>query len=124
VAITTQDLINICGLESLTDSQAASFIATANMTMDLIDSCLDANGVTNKDLIASWLACHYLSLSPIGKNANMLTEEKFEGWSGKRAQSKSDGKGFTRTYYGETATTLSKGCLAELDKRKFNLTVL
>lgn len=124
MAATAEDVRNITGLpETITDAKIAPFLAVALTMIGKILQCLTAKGITEQDdvdQIRVWLAAHLISISPVGKAAGLIVEEKFENWSTKKAQSSISNQfsGVMSTFYGQTANELSSGCLAQMGLRK------
>jgi hypothetical protein len=84
-----------------------------------IANCLTAKGATDaiKDASTAWLACHLFAMTSIGQDTNALKRETFEGYTEEKAMSQVMGGGVMSTNYGQTANTLTGGCLVETDKR-------
>lgn len=89
------------------------------MAEKVVLGCLTAKGATVPmiDAATAWLACHLFAMTSTGQDTNALKRETFEGYTEEKAMSQVTGGGIMSTNYGQTANTLSGGCLVETDKR-------
>ncbi len=118
MAAVAQDVRNLTGLSAdVQDAQIDPFLAIAATVISGIETCLTGKGITDTDQLQAALASHYIALSPIGKAANLVVEEKFENWSSKLSTGQKDGKGYASTSYGEMAEQLAFGCLNQVGMR-------
>lgn len=123
MAITAADVRAITGLpDTIADDRIAPFISIAATMLNRIAVCLASKGITEQsdiDEMQKWLAAHYISISPVGKDAGLVVEEKFENYSKKTANSKvSDSMtGVMSSHYGQTANDISMGCLKAIGLR-------
>lgn len=124
-----QQVNEILGAE-LDESTLAPFIATARARLIVAKQFLDERHIDNgtRSLIAAWLTCHYLALSPVGKSVTLMaSEETFENWTVKNSTSQISGnaEGVQSTFYGRNANDLAQGALTETKgRRKFKITYL
>ena len=114
---TAEEVRAITG-SKLTDTQIEPFLMAANCVVTGALSCMTAKGVSADcaAMATNWLASHLLSVSGVGQGDRVKSEEKFENYSVKWAQSQITGQGIMSTSYGETANMLTMGCLQEADK--------
>lgn len=105
----------------LTDAQITAAIAAAYITVeDLIQCCkyYTDDGLT---LIQTYLAAHYAAVT---ENTLSLSSEN-DGCSGSSVTyGFVFGQGIMGTPFGQTANTLSRGCIAEFDKPPTNIVSL
>jgi len=103
---------------TLDDAVFAPFVAASICIVDNLESCTTAKGISDDCInsAATWLAAHLFTSSGIGASSAVVTEERFEGWSVKRAVGSFSGKGIMGSPYGQAANTLLAGCLEEADK--------
>jgi len=98
------------------------FIQSATLVIDSIATCASNYGVTDEQLSLAecWLTAHMISISDVGQanGTGVKKSETFENYKVEYAVSASTGQGVLSTGYGRTANSLTKGCLAEVDKRQ------
>lgn len=95
---------------STTDAMVQAFINAANLVVDRVATC---DSFTDSELkqIEIFYSAHLLNASDPD-----LVEEKVEGFTNKFARGSNTGTGVKSSQYGQMANTMSRGCLAELDK--------
>ena len=115
---TPAEIKAINGSEAL-DAQIQPFASAAICIMISIAECLADKEITDScaDEACTWLGAHLMAGSPIGQETLTVKKESFENWSEERVVSSFSGEGVKSTFYGQTANTLTGGCLAELDMR-------
>lgn len=102
---------------SLDDSAVWPFIQAATVAVDRVSGCDDFSDAELKQ-IEIFYAAHLLNIQDPD-----LVEEKVEGFTNKFARGRASMGGVMGSQYGQTANTLARGCLAELDKpRAFYVT--
>ena len=108
--VTDQEVRAIIPATSIQD--LTPFITSANIIVNkmVANGCVDEGDQAKQ--VELWLSAHFACVSDPTLSA---TEVKFENSSRKR--SGTTGSGLMSTQYGQTANTLSNGCLAEFDKR-------
>lgn len=119
---TAQDVRDITGSD-LVDSVIQPFMDAACCILNRVDSCLESKGVSAEcvNQAGVWLSAHLLSLSPLGKAQKIKKKETFENYSVEYAISSFSGQGISLTTYGQTANTITGGCLVEADKQQANI---
>ena len=103
----------------LTDAQIQASIDAATCSVDAIaDSC--ASNLTAECLkqVETYLAAHYAAAT---ENTLNLASETDPCSGGKVVYGFKFGEGVKGTPFGQMANTLSRGCLAELDKQPVNM---
>lgn len=117
-ATATPDQVRAITGSGLTDAQIEPFLTAAACVMGNVSDCAKDKGVSVDCLTTaeSWLSSHLLSVSGVGEKTRVKKTEKFENYSVTWAQSQMEGQGVLSTTYGQTANTLTAGCLAEADK--------
>lgn len=95
---------------TLDDAVVQCFIDAATLVVDRVAEC---GSFTDPELkqIEIFYSAHLLSASDPD-----LVEEKVEGFTNKFARGSNSGTGVKSSQYGQMANTMSRGCLAELDK--------
>ena len=118
-----QEVVAING-STLLEPAINAFIGAASVVIDAVEaSC----GVTlAQDALKQsevWLTAHLMAVSKVGQadGVGVKKNEKFEQYSVEWATSVGTGTGVMSTNYGQTANTLTQGCLAEMDKRQFSM---
>lgn len=103
---------------TLADSVVQMFIDTAACFLEQIEEC--TVGITEACLTNAevYLAAHLLVTSSVGQESAMLAKEALGGkYSVEYLMPSVSGDGILGTPYGRVANTLTRGCLAEQDKR-------
>ncbi len=115
---TTPDAIRAVNGSTLLDPAIQPFADAANCIMGNIDACAVSKGITSAclDTAAAWLGAHLMTMSAVGAKTATVKKETFENYSVERVVGGFSGKGVQSTTYGQTANTLSGGCLQEADK--------
>lgn len=105
----------------LTDAQITAGIAAAHCTVEDLIQCCAYYADDCLTLIETYLAAHYAAVT---ENTLSLSSEN-DGCSGSSVTyGFVFGDGIKGTPFGQTANTLSRGCLAEFDKPPTNLVSL
>lgn len=117
ITLTPSDVRAING-STLSDPEIQPFVDAAICIMENIQPCLTSKGVTAAcaDIAAAWLGAHLMVMSNVGKRTAVIKKERFESYSVERVVGGFSGKGVQNTTYGQTANTLTAGCLQEQDK--------
>ena len=115
----TPDQVRAINGSKLEDAAIQPFINSAVCILTQVELCMNGKGISEecKTDAAAWLAAHLMSSAGIDNSSRVKSEEKFEGYSVKWAQSQVSGQGVMGTTQGITANALSGGCLQEVDKR-------
>lgn len=105
------------------DTALEPFITASDCVIQRLEARVLAKGITQAciDEASNWLAAHFLSVSNVGKSTAGKKMERFESYSVSWAISNIEGQGALATNYGQTANTMLGGCLAEADKRQFQV---
>ena len=122
IAPTPADVKAING-SKLDDSAIQPFIDASMCIATQVEACTIGKGVSDscQTSAVAWLAAHLMAKSGIDNSSRVKSEEKFEGYSVKWAQSQISGQGILSTGFGETANAISGGCIQETDKRNFQV---
>ena len=117
----TPEQVKAINGSTLEDSAIQPFIDAAVCIMTQVEACMIGKGISDscQTQAAAWLAAHLMASAGIDNKSRVKSEEKFEGYSVKWAQSQVSGQGIMGTTYGMTANSMSGGCLQETDKRNF-----
>ena len=103
---------------TLADAVVQMFLDTAGCLLDMIAECtadLSESSLTNAEV---YLSAHLLVTSTVGQGSAMVAREALGGkYSVEYLLPAIKGDGILGTPYGRVANTLTRGCLAELDKR-------
>lgn len=98
-------------------SDYTPFIETANVLVSEINSRFGKNfSEARLTQIEKWLAAHYASAQD-----PMVARERFEQAEKTYQIGNRQMYGIMSDTYGQTANTLSEGCLLEFEKRKFTI---
>ena len=97
----------------LSDPAIAAAIISAQCTLEEIEDCIAGKSETCKAQIAIYLAAHYAAVTD---NTLSIQSEKDGCADSSVTYGFKFGTGIKGTPFGQTANTLSGGCLAELDK--------
>lgn len=105
---------------TLDDSAIQPLIDAAVCILSQVEACMVGKGISDdcQTSAAAWLAAHLMSSAGIDNKSRVKSEEKFENYSVKWAQSQVTGQGIMGTTFGMTANGMSGGCLQEVDKRQ------
>lgn len=110
---------------ALEDAVVQVFIDAADCILDLITECtaeLSDACLTNASV---YLSAHLLTTSTVGQGSAMVARESLAGkYSVDYLLPNASGEGVLGTPFGRVANTLTRGCLAELDKRPTNMYVI
>lgn len=101
------------------DAVIQSFIDAALCIAEQVELCMNGKGLSEscQTSVVTWLACHLMASSGIDDSSRVKKRETFENYTVEWAQSTVSGDGIMSTTFGQTANTLSGGCLGEVDKR-------
>lgn len=104
---------------TLDDSVIEIFIDAASCIIDQIEACTIGKGISSDCLIKAetFLSAHLLSTSGVGQESGVKKRETFENWTVEYAIASFDSGGVLGTFYGQSANSLTGGCLQEVDKR-------
>ena len=111
--INNMDLERLLGFDEDTLTDVDDFIEAASCIVDdMVESCSKTFNDNRLTKIELWLTAHlYAIRNPI------LMKEKFEN-AENTYQVATSGEGILSTTYGQTANTLSGGCLKDVDMRE------
>jgi len=103
---------------TLDDAAVQPFIDAAGFILTGISACLLSRGLTDpaKDAAQAWLAAHLMAMAKVGEATGIIKRETFENYTVERAVGGFSGAGIVSTPYGQTANTLTGGCLLQADK--------
>jgi hypothetical protein len=103
---------------TLVDATVQIFLDTALLLLGQISECTAEVTQACLDNAAVYLAAHLLVTSSVGQESAMITKEALGGkYSVEYLLPAVSGDGILGTPYGRVANTLTRGCLAEHDKR-------
>lgn len=105
---------------SLTDPQIQAAIDAAACTLERAALCMEGQGISDacKDIICAYLAAHFAAVTD---NSLTISSETDPCCGGSAKYGFQFGEGIMGTPFGQSANTMSGGCLAELDKVAANL---
>ena len=117
IATTPADVKAING-STLDDVVIQPFIDAADCILQTVSGCTSDKGITSAclDIARAWLAAHLMGMSSIGNDTLAKKKESFENYTVERVVGGFSGKGILSTPYGQTANSLTGGCLQEADK--------
>ncbi len=107
----------------LDDAIIQTFINSAVCILTQVELCMNGKGISEecKTDAAAWLAAHLMASAGVDNSSRVKSEEKFENYSVKWAQSQVSGQGIMGTTFGLTANAISGSCLQEVDKRNVQI---
>lgn len=115
----TPDQVRAISGSTKDDAVISAFIAPAVCIAEQAELCMTGKGLSDdcQTSVATWLAAHLMASSGIDNSSRVKKRETFENYTVEWAQSTVSGDGIMSSTFGQTANTISGGCLAEIDKR-------
>lgn len=113
------DQVRAINGSALEDAAIQPFIDAAMCIVNQIELCMNGKGISEdcQTTVAAWLSAHLMGMSGIENSSRVKKRETFENYTVEWAQAQVTGSGIMSTTFGQTANTLSGGCLQEVDKR-------
>lgn len=103
---------------TLPDATVQIFLDVSLCMLDAISECTAAVTEACLDNAAVYLGAHLLVTSTVGQGSAIVAREALGGkYSVEYLMPAASGEGILGTPYGRVANTLTRGCLAEQDKR-------
>lgn len=118
ITVTPDDVRAITG-STKTDAEIQPFIDAAVCAMNNVSECLTSKGITEdcQNSAAAFLASHFFVSSGVGQGSATVKRKTFEGYTIEYIIGQYSGSGIQGTSYGQTANTLTAGCLIQLDQQ-------